>query len=82
MNDDYIVTVFVLVENMLKVMNCQTDARSHVSHAEIITVAIVIPVLYLFVGIPAQSGVKKCMENRILGIVPVRKPAILAFNCI
>lgn len=41
MNDDYIVTVFVVVDDMLKVMNCQTDVRAHVNHAEIITVAIV-----------------------------------------
>lgn len=40
MNDDYIVAVFVIVDDMLKVMNCQTDVRAHVSDAEVITVAI------------------------------------------
>lgn len=41
MNDDHIITVFVLIDDMLKVMNCQTHVRARVSHAEIITVAIV-----------------------------------------
>lgn len=41
MNDDYIVTVFVVVDDMLKAMNCQTDVRAHVSHAEVITVGMI-----------------------------------------
>lgn len=41
MNGDYIVTVFVVVDDMLKAMNCKTDVGAHVSDAEVITVALV-----------------------------------------
>jgi len=41
MNDNYIVTVFVVVDDMLKAMNYQTNVRAHVSHAEVITVAMI-----------------------------------------
>lgn len=41
MNDDYIVTVFVVIDDLLKVMNHQDDVRASLSSAEIATIAIV-----------------------------------------
>jgi len=40
MNDTYIVTVYVMIDDLLKTMNHQDDSRATVSAAEILTVAI------------------------------------------
>lgn len=41
MNDDYIVTVYVVIDDMLKAIHYQDDCRSHLSAAEVLTVAVV-----------------------------------------
>ena len=41
MNDAYIVTVFVVIDDLLKAMNYQDDIRAQSSAAEVLTVAIV-----------------------------------------
>lgn len=41
MNDDYIVTVFVVIDDLLKVMRYKEDVRAQTSAAEVLTVAIV-----------------------------------------
>ena len=41
MNEDYIVTVYYVMDEMLKGVNHQDDARSQVSAAEVLTVAVI-----------------------------------------
>ena len=41
MNDDYIVAVYVMIDDLLKAMQHQTDVRAGCSDAEILTVGIV-----------------------------------------
>lgn len=41
MNDTYIVTVYVVIDDFLKVMKYQSDGRTRVSAAEILTIAVV-----------------------------------------
>jgi hypothetical protein len=41
MNDTYIVTVYVVIDDLLRVMNYQDDRRAEVSAAEILTVAVI-----------------------------------------
>jgi hypothetical protein len=41
MNDTYIVTVYVIIDDLLRVMNYQDDGRAEVSAAEILTVAVI-----------------------------------------
>lgn len=41
MNDTYIVTVYVVIDDLLKVMQYRTDGRTSVSAAEILTIAVV-----------------------------------------
>lgn len=40
MNDTYIVTVYVMIDDLLKVMNHQADSRAQMSDAEILTIAV------------------------------------------
>jgi hypothetical protein len=40
MNDEYIVTVFVVIDDLLKAMNYQDDVRAQISAAEVLTVAV------------------------------------------
>lgn len=41
MNDDYIVPVYVMIDDVLRLMNYQDDVRTTVSAAEVLTVAVV-----------------------------------------
>lgn len=41
MNEDYIVTVYVVIDEMLKTLNYQEDCRSTISAAEVLTVAVI-----------------------------------------
>lgn len=41
MNEDYIVTVYYVIDEMLKGVNYQDDGRSQVSAAEVLTVAVI-----------------------------------------
>lgn len=41
MNDDYIVPVYVIIDDLLKIMNYQDDVRAQTSAAEILTIAVV-----------------------------------------
>ena len=41
MNDEYIVTVFVVIDDLLKAMNYQDDVRAQSTAAEVLTIAIV-----------------------------------------
>ena len=41
MNDSYIVTVYVVIDDLLKAMNYQDDVRAQVSAAEMLTMAVV-----------------------------------------
>jgi hypothetical protein len=41
MNEDYIVTVYYVIDEMLKVVNYQDDRRSQISAAEVLTVAVI-----------------------------------------
>ncbi|MBZ0298370.1 MAG: IS982 family transposase [Anaerolineae bacterium] len=41
MNDDYIVPVYVIIDDVLRLMNYQDDVRASVSAAEVLTVAVV-----------------------------------------
>lgn len=40
MNDNYIVTVYVVIDDLLQAMNYQDDVRAHSSAAEVLTVAV------------------------------------------
>ncbi len=40
MDDTYIVTVYVMIDDLLQVMNYQDDSRASLSAAEILTVAV------------------------------------------
>lgn len=41
MNDTYIITVYVVVDELLRIMNYSTDVRTGINGAEIITIAVV-----------------------------------------
>jgi DDE family transposase len=41
MNDDYIVPVYVIIDELLKIMNYQDDIRAQTTAAEILTIAVV-----------------------------------------
>ena len=41
MNDDYIVPVYVMIDDVLRLMNHEDDVRATVSAAEVLTVAVV-----------------------------------------
>jgi hypothetical protein len=41
MNDDYIVPVYVMIDDVLRLMNYQDDVQARVSAAEVLTVAVV-----------------------------------------
>jgi hypothetical protein len=41
MNDDYIVPVYVVIDDLLKAMHYQDDSRANLSAAQILTIAVV-----------------------------------------
>jgi len=41
MNDTYIVTVYVVIDDLLKAMNYEDDCRAQLSAAQALTVAVV-----------------------------------------
>ncbi|HEX3054307.1 MAG TPA: hypothetical protein VHP83_26865, partial [Aggregatilineaceae bacterium] len=41
MNDTYLVTVYVVIDDLLKAMNYEDDCRSQVSAAQVLTVAVI-----------------------------------------